>query len=199
MPRVIVGVTGASGSCYADRLIRELVTQEIEAHVIVTDAGIQVVNHELGLCLKGDVEADQERLRKRYGSDRVRLYDNRQIGATIASGSVPMDAMVVMPASMGTVSGIATGRSINLLERSADVMLKENRKVIIVPRETPLNQIHLENLLKLSRMGVDIIPAMPAFYQRPQTIEDLVKFLVGRVLEHLGIRHALYDRWEGEA
>ncbi len=197
MKKIVVGITGASGSCYAEKLIQILLLADIEVHLVITKAGREVCNHELGWSLSGDVEHDLAFLQEHYASGMLVLYHEDRIGATIASGSVPMDGMVIIPASMGSVSGLATGRSINLLERSADVVLKERRKLIVVPRETPFNEIHLTNLLTLVKMGVDVIPAMPAFYNHPQTIEDLVAFIVGRVLDHLGIERDIYQRWEG--
>lgn len=197
MNNIVIGITGASGSIYARRLMEVLAEKKIWLHVIITHAGRQVLNHELGWDFSGDREKDQSYLRTLIGENTIKLYDENHIGASIASGSYPIDAMVVIPASMGSISGLAHGRSMNLLERSADVMLKEKRKLIVVPRETPLNQIHLENLLRLSKLDVEIIPAMPAFYHHPKSLEDVVDFLVGRVLDHLKIDHDLFARWEG--
>ena len=200
MKRLIVGITGASGSVYAKRLIECLLGSGHQVHLVMTDAGIEVANYELGWTLTGDLETDRPFLAGVFGGDdRLTVYSNRQIGATLASGSFRTDGMIIIPASMGAVSGIACGRSDNLLERTADVVLKERRPLILMPRETPLSPIHLENLLKLSRLGVDIIPAMPAFYNRPRTIDDMVDFLVGRVLDHLNIEHELFERWKGES
>lgn len=197
MKRIIVGVTGASGSCYAKKLIEYLLKSGIEVHLVITSAGRQVINYELDWSLSGNMKQDQHYLDDLFQTSSIHLYDESHIGASIASGSVRMDAMVIIPASMGTVSGIATGRSINLLERSADVILKEKRNLIMVPRETPFSEIHLNNLLTLAKMGVDIIPAMPAFYNHPKSIDDLVDNLVGRVLDHLGVEQDVYRRWEG--
>ncbi|QRN86499.1 UbiX family flavin prenyltransferase [Clostridia bacterium] len=197
MKRIIVGITGASGSCYAKKLIEYLLKSGIEVHLVITNAGREVANYELGWSLSGNPKQDQQYLDDLFQTTAIHLYDEAHIGASIASGSVRMDGMVVIPASMGTVSGIATGRSINLLERSADVILKEKRNLIMVPRETPFSEIHLNNLLTLARMGVDIIPAMPAFYNHPESIDDLVDNLVGRVLDHLGVEQDVYRRWEG--
>jgi 4-hydroxy-3-polyprenylbenzoate decarboxylase len=197
MKRIVVGITGASGSCYAKKLIEYLLLSKVEVHLVITKAGREVANYELDWTLSGNMIEDQNYINDLFQTNFIHLYDEEHIGASIASGSVRMDGMVVIPASMGTVSGIATGRSINLLERSADVMLKEKRQLILVPRETPFNEIHLNNLLTLARMGVDIIPAMPAFYNHPKSIDDLVDNLVGRVLDHLGIDRDVYQRWEG--
>jgi 4-hydroxy-3-polyprenylbenzoate decarboxylase len=197
MKRIVVGITGASGSCYAKKLIEYLLLSKVEVHLVITKAGREVANYELDWTLSGNMIEDQSYLNDLFQTNFIHLYDEKHIGASIASGSVRMDGMVVIPTSMGTVSGIATGRSFNLLERSADVMLKEKRQLILVPRETPFNEIHLNNLLTLARMGVDIIPAMPAFYNHPKSIDDLVDNLVGRVLDHLGIDRDVYQRWEG--
>src|SRR6185369_5457820 len=129
------------------------------------------------------------------GGDRLAYYAEDDFYAPIASGSSAADAMVVVPCSMGTLSRISCGNSGNLLERSADVMLKEGRPLVLVPRETPLNAIHLEHMLKLARLGVRIVPAMPAFYQRPQSLDDLVNFVVGKVLDSLGVEQSLFRRW----
>jgi 4-hydroxy-3-polyprenylbenzoate decarboxylase len=130
---------------------------------------------------------------------RVELYDSLDRGATPASGSAPSAGMVVCPCSMGTLASIAAGTSRNLVERAADVALKERRTLLLVPRETPLSAVHLRNMLRLTRAGAVVLPAAPGFYHRPETIEDLVDFLVARILDHLGVEHALVRRWGGSA
>jgi 4-hydroxy-3-polyprenylbenzoate decarboxylase len=194
--RWIVGMTGASGAAYGVRLCRFLLDAGCEVHLVVTDAGWRVLHDELGW----DVARRKETLERELGggSGRLVYYPNQDIGAAVASGSFRVKGMVVIPCSMGTLAGIAHGASDNLLERAADVILKEGRRLIVVPRETPLHEIHLENMLKLARMGTRIIPAMPAFYQKPQTLDDIVDFLVGKVLDMMDIDHDLYRRW-GEA
>ena len=149
-------------------------------HVTVTEAAWRVLKEEHGWS----VERREETLRKALKADSVRLHYHpiRDIGAPIASGSFPCDAMVVIPCSMGTLAKIAQGISSNLLERTADVMLKEGRPLIVVPRETPLNLIHLENMTKLARCGATVLPAMPAFYHGPRDLEDMVRFVAGKVL-----------------
>jgi 4-hydroxy-3-polyprenylbenzoate decarboxylase len=183
--KIVVGITGASGSIYALRLIEVLRQAGHEVHVVVTDSGWQVLDYECGVS--------QEVLAKRV----TVLYDNDNVGAAIASGSFRADAMVVLPCSMKTAASIAHSMSDNLLTRAADVMLKEGRKLILVPRETPMHAIHLENLLKLAQLGVRIMPAAPGFYHRPETIEDLVDMLVGKICDQLGIDADLFARWEG--
>ncbi|WP_426453570.1 UbiX family flavin prenyltransferase [Paenibacillus sp. S-38] len=191
----VVGMTGASGAAYGVRLCRFLLEAGKDVHLVITDAGWRVLKEELGW----DAGRRKEMLEEQFSLGRVpgrlEYVSNQDIGAKTASGSFRTQGMVVVPCSMGTLSGIAHGASDNLLERTADVMLKEGRKLILVPRETPLHAIHLENMLKLARLGVRIIPAMPAFYQGPQTIDDLIDFMVGKILDCMEIDHELYRRW----
>lgn len=191
----VVGITGASGAAYGVRLCRFLLSAGEDVHLIVTDAGWRVLKEELGW----DATRRQESVRLHFAADnqpgKLEYVPVQDIGAKTASGSFRTQGMVVVPCSMGTLSGIANGASDNLLERTADVMLKEGRKLIVVPRETPLHAIHLENMLKLARLGVRILPAMPAFYQGPQTLDDMIDFVVGKILDCLEIEHQLYKRW----
>ncbi|GAA5345683.1 4-hydroxy-3-polyprenylbenzoate decarboxylase [Planifilum fimeticola] len=195
MRRLVIGMTGASGAPYALCLMEELLRQGHEVHVTVTEAAWRVLKEEHGW----NVERREEALRQALtvNSDLLHYHPIRDIGAPIASGSFPCDAMVVIPCSMGTLAKIAQGISSNLLERAADVMLKEGRPLIVVPRETPLNLIHLENMTKLARCGATVLPAMPAFYHGPRDLEDMVRFVAGKVLDQLNIPHRLYKRWEG--
>lgn len=183
--KIVVGITGASGSIYGLRLIEVLRAAGHEVHAVVTHSGWQVLEYECGVS--------QEELRQRVDV----LYDVENIGAAIASGSFRMDAMAVVPCSMKTVGSIAQGISDNLLTRAADVALKEGRPLILVPRETPMHAIHLENMLRLARAGVRIMPACPGFYHRPQTLADIVDMLVGKICDMLGVEHQLFDRWQG--
>lgn len=191
----VIGITGASGAAYGVRLCRFLLSAGEDVHLIVTDAGWRVLKEELGW----DASKRQESVRLHFESDnwpgKLEYVPVQDIGAKTASGSFQTQGMVVVPCSMGTLSGIANGASDNLLERTADVMLKEGRKLIVVPRETPLHAIHLENMLKLARLGVRILPAMPAFYQGPQTLDDMIDFVVGKILDCMEIEHQLYKRW----
>lgn len=191
--RWVVGITGASGSIYGIRLIEELLSQSFDIHLVITDAGWRVLKEELGW----DVSKRQETLTKKFSgyAGQIQYHPIQDIGASIASGSFRAAGMFILPCSMGTLSAIAHGASDNLMARTADVMLKEGRPLIIVPRETPLHAIHLENMLKLARLGVRIVPAMPAFYYGPKTMDDLVNFLVGKVLDQVDIDHNLYSRW----
>ena len=187
------GITGASGAPYAVRLLGALNSAAVPVRLMVSTYGWRLLETEAGI--KG-VDA----LRAATGDwSGVDLYDSSNRGATPASGSAPSRGMVICPCSMGTLGSIAAGTSRDLLERAADVTLKERRPLILVPRETPLSLIHLENMTRLTRAGATILPAAPGFYNRPQSIEDLVDFIVARVLDHLGIENRLARRWaEGE-
>ena len=194
--RILIGVTGASGSVYAERLIEVLKPKVDRIYLVVTGPGRQVIDHELrsneiGFSL---VEAAQGRLR---AEDRqvIRLLKEDDLFAPVASGSSAPTEMIVAPCSMGTLARIRHGISSNLLERAADVCLKQGRPLVLLPRETPLSAVHLENMLALTRLGVHMVPAMPAFYQKPKGLEDLIDFLVGRMLEVLAIDHTLYPPW----
>ncbi|MBX6364824.1 MAG: UbiX family flavin prenyltransferase [Gemmatimonadetes bacterium] len=192
---VILAMTGASGAPYAVRLLRALNDARVPVRLIVSDVGWRLLDEELGIRSEAE-------LRERTGdwSDVV-LYDDRDRGATPASGSAPSRGMVVCPCSMGTLASIAQGTTRSLIERAADVCLKERRTLVLVPRETPYSAIHLENMLRLTRAGAVVLPASPGFYHRPATIEDLLDFVVGRILAHLGLDLGIGPRWrsgEGE-
>lgn len=194
--RILIGVTGASGAVYAERLVEVLRDKVERIYLVLTDAAQQVVRHELKAKSEGFSLA-RAALGELDEADRkiIRLVRNDDLFAPVASGSSAPTSMVVLPCSMGTLARIAQGISGNLLERSADVCLKQKRPLVICPRETPLNAIHLRNMLTLSEMGVHMVPAMPAFYQHPQTVGDMVDFVVGRVLEVLSLPHELYPAW----
>ena len=164
--------------------------------LVISQAGIRVVGEELGIKVAG---TDSRVVRELIGqeSEKVLLHQASDIGATIASGSYLSDAMVIIPCSMGSLGAIASGITRDLIHRAADVMLKENRLLILAPRETPLNVIHLENMLKLARLGVRIIPLMPSFYHHPKTIDDLIDHFIHRLLDHLGVTHEQQTRWKG--
>ncbi|MEF2964357.1 flavin prenyltransferase UbiX [Paenibacillus sp. M1] len=190
---MVVGITGASGSIYGVKLAECLLSLGMNVHLVISNAGWRVIKEELGW----DVGDREGVLRKHFGGffGDYTYHPIGDIGASIASGSFLAEAMIIMPCSMGTLASIANGTSDNLMTRAADVMLKEARPLVLVPRETPLHAIHLENMLKLARLGVRMIPAMPAFYFGPKSIDDLVAFLVGKVLDNLRIEHALFTRW----
>ena len=196
--RILIAVTGASGSIYAERLIQECVTRFPRVYVVATDSARQVADHELissyedgrislRHILSGDITPNLREV--------IRVFRNDDLFAPVASGSSAPTDMIVVPCSMGSLARIAQGLSSNLVERAADVVMKQRRRLILVPRETPLNAIHLRNMLALSETGVDMVPAMPAFYQRPKSVDDMVDFVVGRVLELLEVDHGLYRPW----
>jgi 4-hydroxy-3-polyprenylbenzoate decarboxylase len=196
-PRVVVGVTGASGGLYAVRFLKAALEAGADIQLIVSDYGKRLLIEECDLNLKAT--GFGEWLDRKYGAtDRTgRMTEHRvnELGSAIASGSQPWDGMVVIPCTMKTLAGIASGTSANLIERAADVSLKERRPLVIVPRETPLNVIQIENLLRAARAGATVVPAMPAYYQKPQTFEDLADFVAGRVLSLLRIPHSLFPPW----
>ena len=191
----VVAITGASGSVYGLRLISELLRSGERVSLILTSAGRQVMNHETGIEWSAEIKAQRQQVQEYFASIAVDCLAIDDFWAGTASGSAAADAMIVAPCSMGTLGRIAAGLSGNLLERAADVMLKERRTLLLVPRETPFNNIHLENLLRLSQSGAVILPAMPGFYHGPQTIEDMVDFVVGKILDQLDVQHSLFTRW----
>lgn len=191
----VVAITGASGSVYGLRLISELLRSGGKVSLILTSAGRQVMNHETGLEWSAEIKVQRQQVQEYFASIAVDCLAIDDFWAGAASGSAAADAMIVAPCSMGTLGRIAAGLSGNLLERAADVMLKERRRLLLVPRETPFNNIHLENLLRLSQSGAIILPAMPGFYHGPETIEDLVDFVVGKILDQLDVQHSLFTRW----
>ncbi len=197
-----IGVSGGSGAPYARRLLQVLLEAGHEVKLVVTESGERVLAVEMGLRLEGPLAERTEQWRsflgRPAGDPSLELFHSRDMAAPIASGSFPTSGMVVIPCSMGTLARIAAGVSSTLVERAADVTLKERRPLVLVPRETPLNEIHLENMLRLRRAGADILPAAPGFYHRPRTIDDLVDFIVGRVLDRLGVESHLFQRWSGD-
>ncbi|MBU3103464.1 UbiX family flavin prenyltransferase [Clostridium gasigenes] len=190
MKKIVVGITGASGSIYAKRLIEVLINLGIQINVVATEKGKQVFKYELSMDL--DTWIGELSLQHK----NIKLEDNDNLFSGVASGSNKYDAVIILPCSMGTLAQISHGLSQNLLCRAADVAMKEGRKLVIVPRETPLSTIHLENMHRLSSMGVAIIPAMPGFYHHPKSIDELVDFLVGKILDYLNINNELFKKWE---
>jgi flavin prenyltransferase len=188
---LVVAITGASGAPYAVRLLEALAAAQQPTWLIVSDHGFRLLETESGI---GSIEALRERVGTSAWDQAVRVFDDRDRGALPASGSVPTKGMVIVPCSMGTVAAIAAGTSRSLVERAADVVLKERRKLVVVPRETPYSDIHLENMLRLTRAGAVVMPASPGFYHRPQKIDELVDFVVGRILDHVGVRNEM-PRW----
>nr|WP_300307992.1 flavin prenyltransferase UbiX [Halomonas sp.] len=194
---VSVALTGASGAQYGLRLIEMLVAARHEVWVMVSKAAHMVIATETDEALPARPERLAEVLGERYGAapGQLRCFAREDWMAPVASGSGAAAAMVICPCSTGTLSAVATGASNNLIERAADVALKERRKLVLVPRETPLSAIHLEHMLSLTRMGVVILPAAPGFYHQPKCVEDMVDFIVARILNQLGIEQQLVPRW----
>ena len=195
MKRIIVGITGASAVIYGVRLLETLTRcDDYEIHLTISDSGARALWEELQLR----VDLDNFRLESLigYSSDQVIYHHQSDIGASIASGSFRTVGMVVAPCSMGTIGSIAAGISRNLIHRAADVCIKERRKLVLVPRETPLSPIHLENMLKLSQMGVVVLPAMPGFYHFPKTVDDMINFVITKTLDQFDIDVGLIQRWK---
>jgi 4-hydroxy-3-polyprenylbenzoate decarboxylase len=197
---IAVGVTGASGAIYGLRTIAALLEAGCELDIVFSDYGRRLLLDELGEDAK--VDRLMELLVARYG-DAVRhgtfvLHSNKDLGAGLASGSHRCDAMVIVPCSMKTLAGVAHGLSRSLIERAADVMLKEKRRLVLVPRETPMSLPALRNMVTAAEAGAMILPAMPAFYQHPKTIDDLAAFIAGKILNALGFDQRLFARWKGE-
>lgn len=191
MKKLIIGLTGASGSAYFLDLIDQLCALDLTIHIIASDAGTRVLEYETGVVLADHIK------RWNFSAANVLLEDPENLFSKVASGSYRPDAMVVVPCSMSTMAQIAQGISSTLLTRAADVIIKEKKPLIIVPRETPLSGIHLRNMLQLSDVGATILPAMPGFYGHPKTVQDMVHFMTGKILDTLSIDNDLYQRWEG--
>ena len=198
--RIAVGVTGARGEIYGVRTMVALLVIVCELVVVFSDYGRRLLMDELGPNAK--VERLQELLVERHGeavrSGSFVLHSNRDLGATLASGSHRCDGMVIVPCSMKTLAGVAHGLSRNLIERAADVMLKERRRLVLVPRETPMSLPELRNMVACAEAGAMMLPAMPAFYQQPTSIDDLASFLAGKILNALGFEQTLFPVWKGE-
>ncbi len=191
---LIVAITGASGAPYAVRLLESLAAAQQPTWLIVSEHGFRLLSTESGI---ESIEALRDRVGASLWDAHVRVFADRDRGALPASGSVKTKGMVICPCSMGTVAAIAAGTSRSLIERAADVVLKERRRLVLVPRETPYSDIHLENMLRLTRAGAVVLPASPGFYHRPTRIEELVDFVVGRILDHVDVDHKL-PRWSGQ-
>lgn len=197
MKRVGVAITGASGSLYALRLIELLLAQGQSVDVLISKAALLVLATEADLAVPAQVQAQEQFLRAHFQvqDERLRVFGREDWLAPWASGSGQTGALVVCPCSTGTLSAIATGASDNLIERAADVALKERQRLILVVRETPYSQIHLENMLKLTQMGAVVLPASPGFYHKPQSVSALIDFVVARILKQLGVEQSLLPAW----
>jgi flavin prenyltransferase len=197
---VALAITGASGALYAVRTLAELLSRGLHVELVVSEYGRRLLRDELGE--DAAVERLTQYLSAKYGSQvgagSFTVLSNRDLGATIASGSQGCTAMAIVPCSMKTLAGVAHGLSRNLVERAADVMLKEQRRLVIVPRETPMSLPALKNMVLCAEAGAMILPAMPAFYQLPKTLDDLADFMAGKILSALGFEHNLYPAWTGK-
>lgn len=191
MSDYVIGITGASGSIYGIRLIQQLALKKHTVDVVVTSAGKMVMKEELGVSGLGKMD----KLGLSKVKNNIKIWENNNFEAPFMSGSSAPEAVIIIPCSVGKLAAIANGISGNLVERTADVALKEKRQLILVVRETPLSLIHLENMVKVTRAGAQILPAMPAFYHHPKTIDDIVNFVVGKVLNLLRIEHNLFKGW----
>jgi len=194
---ISLAMTGASGAQYGLRLLECLLSAGRTVYLMVSAPGQVVIGMETDLGLPGRPAEMQRVLSERYAAapGQLSVFGREEWTAPVASGSSAPGAMVICPCTTGTLSAVANGASNNLIERAADVVLKEGRKLVIVPRETPLSVIHLENMLRLARMGVSILPANPGFYHNPTGIDDLVDFVVARILDQLDVEHAISKRW----
>ena len=197
---IAIAVTGASGAMYATRTLAALLARGVHVELVVSDYGRRLLRDELGE--RASVERMVPFLIETYGPDvskgSVSLHSNRDLGATLASGSHGCAGMAIVPCSMKTLAGVAHGLSRNLVERAADVMMKERRPLVIVPRETPMSLPQLKNMVLCAEAGAHILPAMPAFYQLPKTLDDLADFMAGKILSALGFDHDLYPPWTGQ-
>lgn len=191
LKRYIVAITGASGSILGIRLLGELV-KKAEVHLVISPDTFSIIRDETGLDWAASAEIA---IRKHFRTKKLFYYENSNMYSPIASGSFKTDGMLVVPCSMKTLSGIANGYAANLIERAADVTIKEGRTLLLSPREMPFSAIHLENMLKLARLGVRIAPPVPAFYHRPENIDDIIDFIAGKILDSIEVEHNLFRRW----
>lgn len=197
MAAYIIGITGASGAVYGIKLISYLSGKGHKIYLSISKEGLSIIADEIGIDWHGKEPDVNEKIKEYFKTpeNAVQYFAEDNFYSPIASGSVKADAMIIAPCSMKALSAVANGFSSNLIERAADVTLKESRMLVVVPRETPLSSIHLENMLKLSKMGARIVPPNTAFYNHPKTIDDTVDFIIGRILDCLNIENNLYRRW----
>lgn len=200
MKQIIVGVTGASGAILGERLIRHLLGGGHRVDAVISPSGVKVFEEELGVDFSGGFPELRRKFLKHYKNNpKLAIASADDFAAKVSSGSAKIDAMVIAPCSLSTAASIAHGVTLNLIHRAASVSIKEKRPLILVPRESPLSPIHLRNLLALSEIGVHIVPATTAFYHKPKTVEAMVDFTLGRVLDLLKIKHSLVKRWSGSS
>jgi len=191
----ILAISGASGAVFGIRVLESIIRKS-EVHLIISSQSFSIIRHETGIDWTGKIDAEvQEKIRAYFKSRRIHYYNETDLAAPLSSGSFITDGMLVVPCSMKTLSGIANGYANNLTERAADVTIKEGRPLLLAPREMPFSAIHLENMLKLARLGVKIAPPVPAFYQKPKKLDDVVDFVAGKILDSFGISHDLFKRW----
>jgi 4-hydroxy-3-polyprenylbenzoate decarboxylase len=200
--RFVVGIAGASGAPYTKRVLQGLLSQGHEVKCVISDAGRRVLEVEEHILLTGNTETDKPDLlswlQLPERADQLEMLHHKDVAASIASGSYPVDGMVVVPCSGGTLAKIAHGVSTGLLERAADVCLKERRKLILVTRESPLSLIHLRNMTAVTEAGAIVLPGSPGFYHNPTSVQDLVDMIAGRILSHLGVESNMFKEWTGQ-
>ncbi|MBI2996614.1 MAG: UbiX family flavin prenyltransferase [Candidatus Melainabacteria bacterium] len=200
---IVLAISGASGTIYGLRTLQVLLENNYNVELIISENAIKVAKDELDLNLSTNPEFLKEQvlsyLKLSAFSSQLQAYSHNDISASISSGSYKTNGMIIIPASMGTIGAIASCTSHNLITRAADVCLKEKRKLVLVPREMPLSSIHLENLLKLSRVGAVVAPACGAFYQNPKSLDDMISFIVGKVLDQFEVNHNIFKRWTSKS
>lgn len=197
MKSYIVAISGASGSIFGLRLAKELLKSKNRVYLLISTTAFFIIKSETGLHLAGKNESEiNKKVQKHFASKNITFFAESNLAAPVSSGSFITDGMFVVPCSMKTLSGIANGYANTLIERAADVVLKEGRKLIISPRETPFSPIHLENMLKLARIGVGIVPPIPAFYHNPKDLNEIIDFIVGKILDRAGAENNLFNRWQ---
>jgi 4-hydroxy-3-polyprenylbenzoate decarboxylase len=194
MKRYVLAITGASGSIFGIRVLAE-VLKTAEVHLVISKNSFPIIRDETGIDWSRDTE---NTIRKHFATDRLFFHTDKQMEAPVASGSFKTDGMLVVPCTMKTLSGIATGYANNLIERAADVTIKEGRQLLLSPREMPFSAIHLENMLKLARIGVRIAPPIPAFYHQPKDLDGVIDFIAGKILDSFSIEHELFKRWKDQ-
>lgn len=195
MKKYVMAISGASGSVFGVRVLRELL-KSAEVHLIVSSTAFSILKDETGLDWRAGTERSTEgRVRKYFSSKRLRYWSEGNLNAPVSSGSFRTDGMLIVPCSMKTLSALASGYANTLIERAADVTIKEGRPLLIAPREMPFNAIHLENMLRLARLGVKVAPPVPAFYQKPGSLDEVVDFIAGKILDSMGVENSLFRRW----
>ncbi|MBI5676869.1 MAG: UbiX family flavin prenyltransferase [Nitrospirae bacterium] len=197
MKSYIVAISGASGAIFGLRLVEALLKTENMVYLLVSETAFFIIKTETGVDIAGNTESSvNKKIRKHFSSDHIQYFAESNLTAPVASGSFVTDGMFVVPCSMKTLSGIANGYANNLIERAADVVLKEGRMLVLSPREMPFSAIHLEHMLKLARLGVKIAPPVPAFYHKPKDINGIIDFVVGKLLDVAGVNNNLFKRWK---